>query len=194
MELHIWGPPSATHDLRTRLSHYLSPPFFPAQMRDLPCSLAFHDVTCGTFEVGGMQIKADFVCHPSPTVGYRITEDGFSLTYLPDHEPALGVRHFPSEPDWTSGFELAHGADLLIHDSQYSPAEYAERVGWGHSSVRHTAAFAATAEVDRLVMFHHDPAHDDLTVDRLADEARDALDHPFDLVPGAEGASFQVGR
>lgn len=194
LEVHIWGPPSTTLDLRTRLTRYLSPPFFPARIRDLPSSLVFHDVPRGRFEIGGLHITADFVCHPGPTVGYRIQEDSTSIAYLSDHEPALGARQFPGEPDWTSGFDLASGVDLLIHDAQYSDAEYAKRVGWGHSSVRHTVAFAAAAGVERLVTFHHDPAHDDQTLDRLVEEVRGTADLPFELVPGTDDTTFQLGR
>ena len=82
-------------DLRSRLARYLSPPLFPIRLRDLPCRLTLHNVPLGGFEIGGLQIAAALVLHPGPTVGYRITENGASLAYLPDHEPALGVDHFP---------------------------------------------------------------------------------------------------
>ena len=74
---------------------------------------------------------------------------------------------FPSEPRWTSGFDLVSGADLLIHDAQYADHEYADHVGWGHSSIGHAIALADQAGVGHLVAFHHDPAHDDATLDRL---------------------------
>ncbi|MGH7274861.1 MAG: MBL fold metallo-hydrolase [Nitrospiria bacterium] len=192
LEVHIWGPSLATHDLRTRLIRYLSPPLFPVRIRDLPCRLTFHAVPRGNFKIGGLEIMADRVCHPGPTFGYRITEDTLSMAYLPDHEPALGGHHFLRDADWTSGFELASGVDLLIHDAQYSTSEYAEHVGWGHSSIHHALEFAAATGVDRLVTFHHDPAHDDLTLDKLIEEARGKSDLSFELVPGTEGASFHL--
>ncbi len=191
-EVHIWGPPSTTLDLRARLARYLSPPLFPVRLRDLPCRLTLHDVPPERFDIGGLRILAALVCHPGPTVGYRISEDTTSIAYLPDHEPALGVRRFPEESDWTSGFDLAAGADLLIHDAQYSPLEYTQRVGWGHSAIPHTLGFAAAARVKRLVTFHHDPGHDDLALDRLVMEARSSSDLPFELIPGTEGASFDL--
>ena len=109
-QVHIWGPPSTTMDLRGRLARYLSPPLFPIGLRDVPCRLEFHDVvSLGQFQVGGFEILAALVCHPGPTVGYRITGDGASVTYLPDHEPALVATSLPQEPEWISGFELAVG-------------------------------------------------------------------------------------
>ena len=78
--------------------------------------------------------------------------------YLPDHEPALGLEDGRwLEPEWTSGYELAAGADLLIHDAQYTDAEYACCVGWGHSTYRHAFEFAARVGAKEMVLFHHDP-------------------------------------
>jgi phosphoribosyl 1,2-cyclic phosphodiesterase len=191
-EVHIWGPPSTTLDLRDRLSRYLSPPLFPVQMRDLPCRLILHNAPLEEFEIGALQIQATLVCHPGPTVGYRVSQDGKTVAYLPDHEPALGCRRFPGRPDWTSGFELARGADLLIHDSQYTPQEYAEHVGWGHSSLPQALAFAAKAEVKKVVTFHHDPDHNDDTLDRMVAQAQILVRLPFTLVGGTEGATFTV--
>ena len=192
-EVHIWGPPSTTLDLRTRLGRYLSPPLFPVRLSELPCSLTLHDVPLEAFEIGSLKIAAALVCHPGPTVGYRITENGASIAYIPDHEPALGVRQFPEASEWTSGFDLATGVDLLIHDAQYSAVEYPRHVGWGHSAVRHAIAFATAAKVKRLVTFHHDPGHDDVALDRLIDEARNSAELPFELIPGTEGACFELG-
>lgn len=191
-EVHIWGPSSTTLDLRARLARYLSPPLFPIRLRDLPCHLTLHDVWPEPFAIGQFEIHAALVCHPGPTVGYRITNGSVAIAYLPDHEPALGAHRFPDAPDWTSGFDLAAGVDLLIHDAQYTAAEYAQRVGWGHSAMPHALRFAAAVGARRLVTFHHDPGHDDATLDRLVDEARRSVEGRVDLVPGTEGARFEL--
>ncbi len=113
------------------------------------------------------------------------------VEYLPDHEPALGVSGFPSSREWTSGFDLAHGADLLIHDAQYTEAEYVNHVGWGHSAIGHLAGFARLAEVKSVAPFHHDPSHSDEQVDALAEEL--AAQIPAIAVrPGAEGSRFEL--
>jgi phosphoribosyl 1,2-cyclic phosphodiesterase len=192
-EIHIWGPPSTTEALRERLTRYLSPPLFPVRLRELPCRLSLHDVPPGGFGIGPFQIAAALICHPGPTVGYRITADRATLAYLPDHEPALGLGRMPAAPDWISGFGLAADADVLIHDSQYSAAEYAEHVGWGHSALTHTLALGTAAGVGRLVTFHHDPGHDDETLTRLLDEACAGAAFPFEIVPGTEGLTIVVG-
>jgi len=95
VETHLWGPAVSTCDLRSRLARYLSPPLFPVHLRDLP-RLTLHDVPAGEFAVGEFRITADRVCHPGFTVGYRITGGRGAVTYLPDHEPALGATRFPS--------------------------------------------------------------------------------------------------
>jgi phosphoribosyl 1,2-cyclic phosphodiesterase len=191
--VHLWGPPSTTQALRERLTRYLSPPLFPVRLRELPCSLVLHDVPLGTFEIGPFRATAALICHPGPTVGYRIAADGATLAYLPDHEPVLGFGRIPAAPDWISGFALADGVDVLVHDAQYSAAEYADHVGWGHSALTHTLAFGTAADVRRLVTFHHDPGHDDDTLTRLLEEARAGATFPFEIVPGTEGLSIDLG-
>jgi phosphoribosyl 1,2-cyclic phosphodiesterase len=193
-KVHIWGPPSTTFGLHARLTRYLSPPLFPVRLRDLSCCLTLHNVPLGHFAIGGLQVTAALVVHPGPTVGYRITEGTVSIAYLPDHEPALGVPHFPTHAEWMSGFDLAAGVDLLIHDAQYSAAEYLEHVGWGHSAFPHVVAFATTAGVKRLVTFHHDPDHSDTMLDLLLEDPGRTTPLPFQLIPGTEGASFQLGE
>lgn len=191
MTVHIWGPSSTTQGLLARLTRYMSPPLFPVRLRDMGCVLEIHDLAADRFDIGTLHVESDLICHPGgPTLGYRLTEAGRSLAYLPDHEPALGVRDFPESPRWTSGFGLIEGVDLLIHDSQYTSAEYAARVGWGHSSYEHTTSLAKLARVRRLVTFHHEPTHSDEVIDALHAEYEGRV--PFELIPGQEGACFEV--
>ena len=194
VEVHIWGPASSTQRLAWRLKRYLSPPLFPIRLTELACKLSIHEVPCGEVDIGEFRVSAALVCHPGPTVGYRIkSAEGRVLTYLPDHEPALGVLRFPSLPrEWTSGAKLAVGADLLIHDSQYTSAEYACHCGWGHSSLTQTLAFGSLTEVRRLVPFHHDPSHTDTDLDRLMLEAMQESKPAFEVVPGIEGSTIAV--
>ncbi len=193
LEVHIWGPASQYADLRGRLTKYLSPPLFPVPLRDLPCKLTLHDVPAGEpFEIGALRITADFVAHPDPTLGYRIEEKSVSVVYLPDHEPALGNDHIPDDRAWLSGYRLAEGADLLVHDSQYYAEEYAEHIGWGHSSIDQTLAFAEMTTVKRLVTFHHDPTHTDTMLDNLHSGLRKDCRFPFELIAGQEGTVLQL--
>ncbi len=193
MEVHIWGPPSAHYDLRSRLIRYLSPPLFPVLLRDLPCKLMLHEVSYGDFTIGEFCVESELICHPGPTVGYRIGADNATLSYLPDHEPKLGVPNFPASPDWTSGYSLARNADLLIHDAQYSNSEYAARIGWGHSSMEDALRFGIHAGVKSFVAFHHDPAHSDEDVKSLVADGVAAINPTFPVVGGAETSCFVLG-
>jgi phosphoribosyl 1,2-cyclic phosphodiesterase len=190
-EVHVWGPASATLDLRTRLTRYLSPPLFPVRFRDLDANVVMHDAPDEPVNIGAFEVVARHVVHRGPTVGYRITADGMSVAYLPDHEPALGARRFPKEPRWTSGFDLASGVDLLIHDGQYSEDELASRIGWGHSSVTEAVAFGELAEARRLVLFHHDPSHSDAALDELTARAR-ARAEAIEVLAGREGDRYDL--
>jgi ribonuclease BN (tRNA processing enzyme) len=114
------------------------------------------------------------------------------LAYLPDHEPALGVADFPDLPEWTSGFDLAREADVLIHDAQYTEDEYKDRIGWGHSTFKHALDFAGLAGVKRLVTFHHDPGHSDEMLDGVLEEIRAKGDLEFELIPGRAGLDLCV--
>ncbi len=171
MDVHIWGPKSAMQDLKTRLCCYLSPPLFPVHISSLPCKLTLHELLCDRFEIGEFTVASDLICHPGPTLGYRVETANAALAYLPDHEPALGVPHFPLSADWTSGYDLAKNADLLIHDATYSAAEYPSHAGWGHSSMTQAIAFATLARARSLALFHHDPSHSDSELDELRNAA-----------------------
>jgi phosphoribosyl 1,2-cyclic phosphodiesterase len=184
-EVHIWGPVSTLSSLKKRVAQYLSPPLFPVSVRDLP-NAVFHDVLPGEFRLGAINVQADLISHPGTTLGFRLEENGSSVAYLPDHEPALGISDFPSQPEWTSGFDLAHGVDVLIHDSQYTDDEYNERVGWGHTSFSQLSAFAELADVAKLVTFHHDPSHGDDMLDSVHGELHVAA-RGYDVVGGKSG-------
>src|SRR5437763_2127944 len=136
-EMHVWGPRSSVRSLEERLARYLSAPLFPVELGDLPATFVFHDVEEEPWEIGGARLLATPISHPGATVGYRIEADGGSMAYLPDHEPAVGVALEDLTSDWISGYGLAEEVDVLIHDAQYTEAEYVGHVGWGHSSISH---------------------------------------------------------
>lgn len=190
VETHVWGPVSTTMGLADRLSRYLSPPLFPVRLREMATEL--HDLGPEEIELGGLTVTADLICHPGPTLGYRISEGDVSLVYMPDHEPALGHPVFPGERRWTSGTDLAAEADLLIHDSQYTEIEYTGRVGWGHSTLQHAAGFALQAGARRLVTFHHDPEHTDDMLDRYHGQLYEEFGQSLEIIPGTVGSTFEL--
>jgi phosphoribosyl 1,2-cyclic phosphodiesterase len=160
-EIVIWGPEAPDASLRDRIARYISAPLSPVEVRELPCHVSFNEAPHSEWEIGSATIRAASVTHRGPTLGYRITEGDLSLCYIPDHEPSLGADLAVDGPEWISGFELARGATVLMHDGQYTSDEYAQRVGWGHSRLTDALVFARRVEAQRLVVFHHDPLHSD---------------------------------
>jgi phosphoribosyl 1,2-cyclic phosphodiesterase len=163
--VHVWGPRSSVRSLDERLARYLSAPLFPVELSDLPATFVFHDVEDEPWDIGGARLVATAISHPGATLGYRIEADGRTLAYMPDHEPAVGVDLEHLTTDWISGFGLAQGADVLIHDAQYTDSEYADHVGWGHSSLSQALSFGTMTDVERMYFFHHDPLHSDEDLD-----------------------------
>lgn len=191
-EVHIWGTSSRSESLATRLSRYMSPPLFPVRLRDLPCKLHIHEINQSCFNIGAINICADYINHPSPTLGFRIQHGDSVLAYISDHEPALGVPNFPLGPEWTSGYSLAKDADLLIHDAQYSPEQYVTRQGWGHSSIEHVLAFAQLTHAKHVLLFHHDPAHSDDDLENMYEKYVQPFSLPFKVEIASEAAVYEV--
>jgi phosphoribosyl 1,2-cyclic phosphodiesterase len=183
MEVHIWGPSSNAQSLRYRLGRYFSPPLFPVHFRDLPCQLSLHEIDNSFFDIGPFKIHSRYVTHPGPTVGYRIQDEHSVFAYIPDHEPALGPCGMLHDINWLSGSDLALGADLLLHDGQYTKEEYQYRVGWGHSSMKDAVQFATLTGVKRLILSHHDPMHSDSKLNEIFDhfKATTICGFPFEL-------------
>ena len=192
-ELHIWGPSSPVASLRERIAMYFSPPLFPVYLPDVLARVEFHDAPEGDWVLGDARVTSHQIMHQGSTVGYRIEDSGRTLAYLTDHEPALGGDLAEMSDEWISGYEIARGADVLVHDCQYTPEEYAERVGFGHSSTEHVAMFARRTDVGRLILFHHDPMHTDDELDAIRERVIDHFGVDGKRVAlAAEGMSFEV--
>jgi len=175
---------------RTRLGEILAgqmeTPFFPVTMAELPGKIEIEELKDMDFRIGRLRIRSKFLNHPGVCAGYRISTPAGSVVYMPDNEPFeqldvqlrnRGVentaRQFKSPAEERADLiEFLRGADLLIVDAQYTDEEYQRHVGWGHGSVSSVVSLAADADVKRLLLFHHDPNHDDEMVDKIVDKAR----------------------
>jgi phosphoribosyl 1,2-cyclic phosphodiesterase len=148
-------------------------------------SLSFQDFTPGSdLEPGpDLRIGTHLLRHPGNAIGYRITRAGKSVSYITDTEhPAEGLD--------TALVRFLTGTDVMIYDASYTDEEYATRIGWGHSTWRAAADLADAAGVGTLVLFHHDPGHDDATMDKIAAAAE--ARRPGSLV-AMEGMRLDVG-
>ena len=165
--LDVYGPRQEEGSLGDVFSGLMRPPYFPVQYSDLRGDIVFHDVNDETFGVGNAKVTARLVPHVGPTLGYRIDWDGVSVAYISDHQQPVAGHAI------TDGVrELAASVDLLIHDAQYTPAEFAEKSHWGHCTIDYAVAIAKESGARRLALFHHDPAHGDDEMDRLVEGAR----------------------
>lgn len=190
--VNIWGPSSSSESLSKRLRQYFSPPLFPVRLNELRANIIFKEIGNDTFSIGDFVIQSEYICHPGPTVGYRISLNDKVFTFLPDHEPALGSSDFPHLEKWSSGYNLAHNADLLFHDAQYSSEEYKDRIGWGHSSMEDAIKFAELTKVKRLVMFHYDPMRSDFELEQLFMKSTKGQKNDFDVNLGRENEVFYL--
>ncbi|GMQ31311.1 MBL fold metallo-hydrolase [Algoriphagus confluentis] len=190
--VHIWGPSSGKESLLKRLRRYFSPPLFPVMFSELPNHPVIHELGCDDFVLGELKIHSEYVCHPGPTLGYRVTDGKAVFAYIPDHELSLGSSNFPNDPEWTSGFEVAKFADLLLHDGSYNAKEYSTKIGWGHSSVRDAVAFGKMCKVKKLGIFHHEPMHSDHQLEQILSTSLRNQHLNFDVALCGEGDEFEI--
>lgn len=149
--------------LEQAIRRLMAPPLFPVPVDVLAADLAFHDFRAGDVlrPRPGIVVRTAPLPHPDGATGYRIEHAGRSVAYVTD------LEHRPGTLD-PKVLDLVRGADLMIYDSTYDDAEFAERVGWGHSTWQEALRIADAGGVGRVVLFHHDPARDDAALDRIA--------------------------
>ena len=184
----IYGPRQAEGPLGDVFAGMMRPPYFPIRPDQLDGVLTFQDAGDDDFAVGQAKVRSRWIRHVGPTLGYRVDWHGVSVAYLSDHGQGCGIGHRDDHvPDEV--LDLCDGVDLLIHDAQHTPAEFAEKRHWGHCTVDYAVHVAKQSGARQLAMFHHDPSHGDDEVDVLLRDARDAsvrLDGA-DVVAAAEG-------
>ena len=187
-EIRIFGFDGAGVTFREIMTEPMRSPFFPITMRELSARMDINKLTEMKFSLGKLDIHAAFVNHPGVCAGYRIFTSAGSVAFLPDHEPyefflhASRARQLSPEQarEIATGQHAAlvqflRGSDILILDSQYTDQEYKTHIGWGHGSISSAVALALEAEVQTLLLFHHDPSHDDKIVNTMVESARELV-------------------
>ncbi|HEX8678316.1 MAG TPA: response regulator [Chthoniobacterales bacterium] len=185
-QIRVLGYEGARVGLATILAGQMETQFFPVSMRDLPSNIAIEELKDMEFAIGKVQVRSKFANHPGICAGYRLYTSGGSIAFFPDNEPYELLKLHLAERDNTSTddarafakaertklVEFLHGSDVLVLDTQYTDEEYRKHVGWGHGSLSRAVSLALEAKVHRLILFHHDPSHDDEKIDEMLERAR----------------------
>lgn len=185
---HIYGaiaPDGST--IEQRLNDQMLHPNFPVPLQIMQANLDFYNVIPGqTIRIGDIIIETAPLNHPGEAVGYRVSWRGGTAVYVTDTE------HYPDRLD-ENVLRLARDANILIYDSTYTDEEYYSptrpKIGWGHSTWQEAVKVAKAANVKTLVIFHHDPAHDDDFLDRVGEQARQRF---ANAIMAREGMELQV--
>ncbi|VAV84618.1 Metal-dependent hydrolases of the beta-lactamase superfamily I [hydrothermal vent metagenome] len=165
--IHIRGPRTTQDSIMKIVSHTMTPPYFPMELEDIHADIEFLSTTQDTIEIGSMKVKTIPLSHTNRGVGYSIEEDGKSFVFLTDNE--LTHRHnFGLER--SEYVKFSEGADLLIHDAEFTPQEYEHTKGWGHSVYQDALDMAIEAGVKELGLFHHNQDRTDQAIDAINED------------------------
>ena len=170
----IYGPAGLGQSLRETLAGQMQYSYFPLTLDELGSTIRFHDLVEGSLQIGDIRITTRYLNHPVLTLGYRFEMAGICVVYACDHEPYSrnsGKGDAVNERDQHHSEFLAN-ADLLIHDAQYTDAEYAAKKGWGHSTVEYVSEMARMAGVKQVAFTHHDPMRSDDALDQIVEAVR----------------------
>jgi phosphoribosyl 1,2-cyclic phosphodiesterase len=172
-ELCILGPRGGHASLEQSICDQMRSPYYPIPMHAMAAHIRFVELSEGSiFELPGATVTVGVLNHPGRSLGYRLSAEGHVLVYATDNEPfgtAPASQHLVEPPQL---LHLMQHADILIHDAQYTPEEYPQHLGWGHSTYVDALQVAQQAEVKKLVLYHHDPNHSDVTIDRITAKAQ----------------------
>jgi phosphoribosyl 1,2-cyclic phosphodiesterase len=193
--LRVWGPKQGDVGMEAILKSLMQPVVFPVPLEALAATLEVRHVDSHPIEARGCRITSMRVRHPSVTLGYRLAmSDGTALVYVTDDE--LSGGRYDVGRDWRKRFvAFIGGADLLVHDSTYTPEEYPRYTGWGHSTYAESVELALEAGVKRLALFHHEPDHGDAALDEITERAREIVARRhgrLEVVAAAEGQQITL--
>ncbi len=168
----------------------IRPPLFPVDLAVLPGIVDVREIGDSSFAVGSAEVTARSIPHLGATLGYRIDAEHASVAYLSDHQMPLDGSFAAT----ANAKELCRDVDLLIHDAQFTPAEFARKRDWGHCTIEFAMWMAAEAGAKRLALFHHDPTHSDDVLDRLGAVAEACgRSAGIEVFMAREGMTVQLG-
>jgi phosphoribosyl 1,2-cyclic phosphodiesterase len=170
----VYGARQEGVPLEEILRRQMDPMVFPVPLEALAATIHVSDIEDGELALDGFRASAFRLRHPGTTFGYRLAPltGGREIAYLTDNELGAGGTYAVAA-DWRARLvEFLAGTDTLIHDAMYADQFICARAGWGHSTPRQAVDLAVEAGCARLVLFHHEPEHDDDAIDRLLADTR----------------------
>jgi phosphoribosyl 1,2-cyclic phosphodiesterase len=178
-QLQIYGYYQGEKHIEDILISQMESIHFPVNFNAMQADINFHNVTERSCDINGATISCADINHPGGGVGYRIEADGAVLVFIPDND----LTPSDDEEIFQRMVSFCKEADLLFHDSQFTPEQYDRFPTWGHSNYQRSVKLAMIADVPRLGLFHHDPGHDDNLIDAMVFQARHIVEQ--------EGASVE---
>jgi phosphoribosyl 1,2-cyclic phosphodiesterase len=186
--IRLIAPKNQSAKLKRALANQMEPIHFPIGLKQMWGLREVEELASDNAMLGPFSIRSTELNHPGECAGFRIEAGGASLAYLPDHEPfyARGTvpKNAAAQLRTEALIEFVREVDMLILDAQYTSAEYPQRIGWGHGCLPETVGLARKAGVKHLVLFHHDPSHDDDQVDAMVETSRE-LARPTEMLISA---------
>lgn len=208
--IRVLGYEGARTGLGTILAGQMETPFFPVSLRDLPSHIAIEELKDMEFQIGKVRVRAKFANHPGICAGYRLFTSSGSIAFLPDNEPYDSLKLQLASRDGVTVeearkfaaaerekvVEFLRDCDVALLDAQYTDEEYPNHIGWGHGSLSSVVSLALDAGVRKLILFHHDPGHDDDMIDKMEARARAQVAEsgkPLQVEAAAEGMEIVLG-
>lgn len=187
----IYGPLHYEKGLEEIFAGQMDYSYFPISTAQLAAELNYHELNEGEFDLGKLQVTAHYMNHPVLTLGYKVTDGEKTFIYTGDHEPYFDIigdadsnEMGEEEADDMKAIveqqnkrliNFFSGADTLVCDAAYTPEEYQTHKGWGHGSTDHAVNWAVEAGVKKLVLFHHEPTHNDQQLEKMESYAREKI-------------------
>ena len=193
-KIDLYGPRQPDAPLGEVFTGVMKSPYFPITPAQLGGSLNFLDLDSDDFAVNGAKVRARWVRHTDPALGFRVEQEGQTVTYISDHGPGC-VESDPDDFVPNDVLELCDNADILIHDAQHTAHEYEAKRHFGHSTIEYSVHVAKEAGVKTLVLFHHCPTHGDSDIDAILEHARDvsARTNGPEVVAAHDGLHIGLG-
>ena len=198
----FYGSEPAGKDLPTIIADQMDPTYFPIEMKEMGSTMDFKPLFEDKYEIDGIQVETIYVNHPGNALGYKFHLNNKKLVYISDNEPFLKTDT-NDDPDQVLLGEDGNqklinfitDVDVLVHDAQYTQDEYKKKITWGHSPVEYTVDIAIKAGVKKLVLFHHDPLHNDDMIDEMLKIAQDhakSSDSSMEILAASEGLTINI--